>query len=140
MTQRCLKLPWRILVGAVFMIAVSCSGKTPVYRVTGKVMIDGEPAVGAIVTFHAAEGSNSNFPAPHGFAGPDGVFKVTTFKTNDGAPAGKYGVTIYWAKRLSSDDFEVLSPPRYSDPSTSGLTVVVEKRSNELPPFELTKN
>jgi len=140
MVHRLTILLFRSLLRLFVLLAVSCSGKPSVYRVSGKVMCEGQPAAGAVVRFYPAEGANAKYPAPQGIAGQDGSFKITTYKANDGAPAGKYGVSVYWSKHLTSDDYEVLSPPRYMDPATSGFTAVVEKGSNELPPFELTKN
>ncbi len=33
---------------------------------------------------------------PHGRVGPDGRFTLTTYQPGDGAPTGKYNVTVVW--------------------------------------------
>jgi hypothetical protein len=112
-----------------------------VYRVTGQVLFQGHPAAGAIVQFHPQDMADKNPLVPQGQVGSDGTFKLTTFKHDDGAPAGRYAVTVFWAlPSKGGDNFDkVLVPERYLNPATSGLTADVPMGATDLPPFQLTK-
>ena len=139
--QRPTKLLYRGLMGSVLLLGASCSGQRTVYPVSGKVLYEGKPAAGAVVKFYAEEALEPKFVAPQAIAGDDGSFRLTTYKAEDGAPAGKYAVTVFWAKRSKGGDEydKLLVPPRYLSPETSRLTAVVEEKATELQPFQLTK-
>jgi hypothetical protein len=110
--------------------------------VTGRVLVDGKPAVGAFVQFHP-EGKNSP-PWPSARVKDDGTFQLTTLLPGEktarpGAPPGRYAVTVLLrsaSPRGDSDEQDLL-PTRYQDPTTSQLTAVVLDDTTELPPFEL---
>ena len=84
---------------------------------------------------------------PAAETGLDGKFKLTTFETYDGAPAGQYNVMVRWGPRPQSAAGEARPergkrPPdrlrgRYMNPQTSGLTATVEEQATEVPAFEL---
>jgi hypothetical protein len=78
---------------------------------------------------------------PQGQVGTDGTFKLTTYKHDDGAPPGRYAVSVFWAvSSKGGDNFDkILVPERYTNPSTSGLTAEVPPRATDLSPFQLTK-
>jgi hypothetical protein len=73
--------------------------------------------------------------------GTDGRFRLTTYAQDDGAPPGRYAVTVFWAvPAKGGDNFDrFLVHQRYLTPATSGLTADVPERATELPPFLLTK-
>jgi hypothetical protein len=118
------------------------------YPVTGTVMVDGQPAEGAMLIFVPGEGSEEFLrQRPAGQTTADGKFQMTTFEANDGAPAGQYKVMIRWmganpqAVSQPRDD-RARGPAdrlrgRYFNPETSGLTATVNEEATELPPFEL---
>jgi hypothetical protein len=135
------RLALRCLLATALLLAVSCSGRKTVYPVTGKVFFENQPAVGATVLFHPQEKSEENPVGPVGRVGEDGTFRLTTYSQEDGAPAGRYTVTIFWGKpSKGGDDFDkILVPARYLTPTTSGLTAEVPEQATELPPFYLTK-
>jgi hypothetical protein len=112
-----------------------------VYPVTGQVLFEGRPAAGAVVQFHPLDQSDKDAPVPVGQVGPDGRFRLTTYVHDDGAPHGRYAVTVFWAvPAKGGDDFDrILVPRRFLNPVTSGLTAEVPERAVELPPFLLTK-
>jgi hypothetical protein len=73
------------------VLAAGCSDSAGLVSVSGVVKLDGKPLAGATVMFNPkAAGAR---PAI-GVTGQDGVFRLTTFKSNDGAPRGEYQVTI----------------------------------------------
>jgi hypothetical protein len=135
-----LRLPGRVAVFGVLLLAVSCSGRKSVYPVTGKVLFEGRPAVGARVQFHA-ENEAEHTLIPSGEVGADGTFRLTSYTSNDGAPTGRYAVTVFWgAASKGGDDYDrILVPERYLKPATSGLSAEVPDHEIELEPFRLTK-
>jgi hypothetical protein len=130
------------------LVLASCSGRPKLQKVSGKVLVDGEPAQGAIVTLHPIDEVNANAKIlPTGVVGLDGVFQLTTYKDGDGAPQGKYQVTISWTKTEKELDPEsdergevLMIPTRYTVASKSGLTAEVSGSTTELKPFQLTAN
>jgi hypothetical protein len=130
----------RLVVVGVVLACAACGGpvRKPTYRVTGKVLFEGRPAVNATVILHPEDKSKE---VPRGVVGADGSFQLTTYKYLDGAPAGRYGVTIIWTEKTGGgDDADVkdLLPARYGDPTTSGYTVEVRQEATNFPTFELT--
>jgi hypothetical protein len=135
------------LAAALLLAAGACSGggERPVYPVRGKVFAKGgKPAHRAIVWLHpeAKSTSESKSQLPHGVVEQDGSFQLSTYGKDDGAPPGRYRVTVIWTApgKFSGDDTgKSLLPARYSNPQLSGLPVVeIKEGPNELPPFELT--
>src|SRR5262245_11865951 len=84
----------------VLLVAVAgCSSgseRVPVFPVRGQVFYQSKPAVGAVVILNPQDASlGERLPMrPNGKVEADGSFQITTYETNDGAPAGEYKVTI----------------------------------------------
>lgn len=77
------------LLSVVSLLAASgCSAYSPV---EGTVLLDGKPLAGATVTLIPARHAGK---AASGVTNQDGVFRVTTDQTEDGAPRGEYRVII----------------------------------------------
>lgn len=140
---------WMLLF-ATLPIVVGCSASSTsepisLNPVRGQILVNGKPAVGAIVNFYATSGDAVNVQ-PHAVAGADGSFVLSTYKPDDGAPVGDYQVSVLW--RVNPDGTPV--PPhddesqvpdrlkdRYSDPTKSGLTAKVVAGENTLTPYNL---
>jgi hypothetical protein len=114
------------------------------YPVNGKVLVNGEPAVGATVTF-VRKGSPDPLkePTPQGVVGEDGTFTLSG-PGGDGALPGEYAVLVEWKEGAGTKRGRApaLNAPdrlkkKYLDPSKPLLTATVEAKSNTLPPFEL---
>ncbi len=130
-----------LLVG---LLATACSSETKLYPVSGKVTVKGQPAVGALVIFFP-EGSSGTNPST-GVCGEDGTFTLTT-GTGEGAPAGKYIVTISWPDPkvkvteqqkmmgLGGDAPDLLKEAYSKD--RSPLKAEVKPEKNTLEPFAL---
>jgi hypothetical protein len=123
------------------LAAVSCSRTKPGYQVQGKVLFEGKPAAGALVTLHPLDQEAKLAIRPRGVADEDGNFKIGTNRPDDGAPPGAYAVTFHWSEKPGGGDQEgkSLLPPRYLNPETSGISVQVLKGKNVLEPFELRR-
>jgi hypothetical protein len=123
------------------LVSASCSGHKRVYRVSGKVLFEGKPAVNGFVHFHPLDHSQTDPLVPQGQIGADGSFRLTSFKFEDGAPAGRYAVTVFWgAPSKGGDNYDrILVPGRYLKPETSGLTADIPAQATELQPFLLKR-
>jgi hypothetical protein len=135
-------------------LAAGCgaSDREPVFPARGQVFFGGKPVPHAQVTLHPLvrqpqAGSDNESPRPHGTAGTDGRFTLTTYQSGDGAPAGEYGVTVEcWLTTARAGMGEGNSPPptnrlpaRYSRITTSGLRVRIEPGDNQIPTIKLSR-
>ncbi len=113
----------------------------PVYPTTGKVFYLGTPAEWARVTLVSLDGRDPKKPKPGGQVGSDGSFRLSTYASYDGAPAGRYAVTIVYPSPARKENDENVGPDllqgRYADPKTTPLTVQIKKGTNHLEPFNL---
>jgi hypothetical protein len=85
----------------VVSLALSgCGGQRSAIPVTCQVKDkEGKPAVGAFLVFHAlagGEGLPANKPTATVEDKDSGICKPTTWKPEDGLPAGDYAVTVLW--------------------------------------------
>jgi hypothetical protein len=135
-TRYARKLAW--CLGA--LLCTSCgNGRVPVYPVTGKVLMGGKPLPRATLVFHPTGDSPLH---PVGTVDDDGSFQLTTYDQGDGAPAGKYQVTVEWRRLATINDDRPPAnslPARYARPDSSGLLATIAPGENVLPPFELTR-
>jgi hypothetical protein len=95
----------------VLALALSTTGCGPtLHSVTGKVMVNNKPAVGALVMLFPEGGKETKYNAPSGTVGEDGTFTLST-GGSPGAPAGKYVVTIIWLEQSSGPGAEEKANP-----------------------------
>jgi hypothetical protein len=133
------------LLLAGVLLSMSCSSKDQrpeLFPVQGQLFLERKPAHNAIVWFHPAIASGKGCPRPHATVKEDGSFEVGTLKSNDGAPAGRYKLTVIWRAPAKSGDEDGASliPLRYMEPEKSGLPVVeVAAGPTTLPPINLSK-
>ena len=107
------------------------------YPARGQVFFDGKPAKGARVVFHPVGAPDPRAILPQAQVADDGTFVLSTYNFEDGAPQGSYSVTVV---KMQGNGPVNLLLSRYENPATSGLEVQIEKRDNELPPFNLNKD
>jgi hypothetical protein len=126
-------------MGAVALSCASCGHRREkVYPVQGKVFVDGKPATGAVVFFHPESQIFTKGDQPHGVVDGEGVFHLTTYKPKDGAPSGKYKITVFWEKKPEHGDCgEIVPLEAYADPAASPLNAEVPKATTVLEPFYL---
>jgi hypothetical protein len=144
------------LAGALglLLLVTGCGPKDPpmvrdtVNKVTGRILIDGEPEPTVAVRLTRiggpdASAGTSKMLTPGGFTDNDGKFSIGTYEggaDGDGAPDGKYAITIQWGQvnllggRYEGDLFN----GKYADPDKSEFTVEVKGGPVEIPTIELT--
>jgi hypothetical protein len=131
------------LCGLAVLSLASCSqgGRKSVYSASGKVFFRGQPAQGALVTLIPLEDDDSGTPRPGAQVKKDGSFRLSTYRSYDGAPAGSYAVAIVYRSPIRKVDDENAGPDllqgKYSDPKKTPLRVVIQEGPNELTPFDL---
>lgn len=101
---------------SLIVVSLSLSGcgsapeskREPVYPVSGKVTYKGQPVADADVVFFCKEKNISSFAKTN----EEGKFKLTTFASFDGAPAGKHIVTVskLSAATSTAKDVDVTDP------------------------------
>ena len=130
-----------LVLGMVLTICCGCQheNQIPLYAVQGQVYVDSQPAEGALVVLHALHDNPTNAPQPRGFVDKNAHYQLSTRSRHDGAPAGKYAVTVLWRKQSDEDDpGELLVPRHYLDPKKSGLHAPIVAGNNTLKAFHLT--
>jgi hypothetical protein len=131
-------------VAMLGLVLAGCRDANPdrpqTYSVSGHVLYDGRPAAGARVQLNAVGGALTFAKlCPHGEVGADGSFRLTTFNTGDGAPAGTYALTLTWpsppqpGREEGPDRFK----GRYADPRKPLRQVQVVAAENVLEPIVL---
>jgi len=130
--------------------------RPPVFKVTGKVTLQGKPVPNADVTFIHKESNRAAF----GKTNAEGEYKLTTFNANDGAVAGKHDISVvdippvastpaiasvdsaeYQPPKIGEDTMpkpKSSLPQRYADVATSGLFGVVNEDGENVVDLELT--
>jgi hypothetical protein len=98
---------------------------------------DGKPLERATVIFHPTD-SSLKFPKPRGTTDAEGEFQLWTYDTSDGAPVGKYKVTIEQWFRDNPDQAPTnhLSSDLASE-SSSGIEIQLSKGPNVLDPIKV---
>lgn len=127
---------------AVSLTLTGCSQskKVPTFPVAGKVLIGGKPVAHAIVVLHP-DGAEQNADRPRATTNADGSFTIQTTDGQEGAPAGRYRITVeQWLASARADEGPSNRlPAKYAKPESSGLTVTVVAGPNELQPIVLKK-
>ncbi len=108
------------------------------YPVRGQVQQGGKPLAEALVAFYPLDAPPQPFPKPMAHTDGEGRFELMTFVTGDGAPPGRYAITVELrAPRQVGEeivrDGPSLLPARYARPETSGLNAEVVAGENEIP-------
>jgi hypothetical protein len=143
-TRRQTLCVFAVIAGAV-ATGTACDRSGANYvRVRGRVLVDGQPAEGAKVTFVAR---NGGVGIPSGKVEADGAFRLWTFDpdtgiSHEGAPVGEYTVLATWVPDPTAETLEGGAADklgnRYRDPRTSELRAEIREDTKELPEFRLT--
>jgi len=117
--------------------------KYEVYPVEGQVIWKGKPLADAHIEFFPKGWSLRPYShTPLGVTGPDGRFQLSSYGEGDGAPLGKYIITVVCQDPQAKKGKQMFStanllPKQYADPKTSGLEVEIVEGKNVVPPLDL---
>ncbi|MBS0262964.1 MAG: hypothetical protein JSS02_13550 [Planctomycetes bacterium] len=131
-----------LLVACGLEIGCSQADGPACHPTYGTVTLDGSPLAEAMIVLHPLDADADNSPRPLAYANSEGYFELTTIRPGDGAPAGKYAITVE-LRELKPDGDEMvrdgqnLLPDRYRDPKTSGFRCTVVPGENELSPLDV---
>jgi hypothetical protein len=138
-----------LICGALVTAFAGCgssqgSDRVPVFPATGRLVYDGRPLAGAFVVLHPRGVEQSHrAPRPHAQVSTDGSFSLTSYETDDGAPAGDYAVTVELRPLVNrGGDITAgpnILPPKYSRAETTPVTVQIAERRNDLPEIQIRK-
>jgi hypothetical protein len=128
----------------VLCSTAACTPSIPrrpeVYPASGELFVNGRPAANAIVELRVPGNLLKDHWRPHAIVEEDGSFRLTTFKTDDGAPAGDYALTVGWPspprKRFDSDGPDRFNG-RYADPRRPVRQVRIAAGTNALGRIDL---
>ena len=143
----CRRPEWQIVACLALLLSVGCSrhyedkfsrARPPVFKTTGRVTWNGEPAAGALVTLQ----SQSHNLAASGKTDAKGQFTLTTWRSGDGAVAGEHAVSIenVVIPGYTPDGFPIeinVMPQTYQDPKTSGLNATIKTTGPNVLSFEV---
>jgi hypothetical protein len=128
----------RIAAAAALLACAACGGPPPpdpnrkaTFPVSGKVLVGDRPLARAVVTFHPLDDAKG--ARAYARTDAEGAFSLSTYEIGDGAPAGRYAVSVL----QDADAAAAPASAAYANPKTSGLIVEVKPETNELPPFHL---
>lgn len=115
------------------MVLAGCGDDRPErVPVAGRVLIDGQPLEHGFVRFIAPQDRPSVAEL-----GPDGRFALSCFARKDRSVVGTHTVTVTGVEPLTPQSQKWHAPKEYSDPATSGLTVIIDGPTNDVT-LELT--
>lgn len=127
---------------SVFVCSCGKSDRLPVYPTSGTVLQGDKPAIGAIVILHPEGEARPGLIKPRGKVGPDGVFHLTTYESGDGAPDGKYIVTLYWPAPRPPDAPDLDDGPcrlkgRFLNPASPLTHLTIPNEKSQLAPLQI---
>jgi hypothetical protein len=150
-----------LAASAAFVVLIATTGcgkgRLDVSPVRGKVTYNGHGVPNSTVIFFPVDASDERAAKmrPSADADGSGQFEIKTYVTGDGAPPGKYRVSIIApmgppptsSKDRKADEVvatggaAVNVPPaivkKYANVDTAGIEVEVQEGQNDLEPFEL---
>ena len=122
-----MSLPGLLLTGFIAALFVGCSGSGEGTQPVGGTVtyVDGAPVAGGTILFIDADRNSSSV----GYIQQDGTYRLGTFEETDGAPQGKYRVTI-----LGDSEYGQSSPiaSQYGDREKSPLEAEVTRGKNTI--------
>lgn len=122
----------------------------PTHPVKGQLTLEGHPVAGAEIWLVPQDSNEAVKNAkrtirPYAKTQADGTFTITSYYTDDGAPAGDYAIMVLGPGSSDNADEHDDTPPvkgkgrrpraiptKYGSPTTSGLSFTVQNGPNEL--------
>src|SRR5262245_37962723 len=93
MSQRSDRAFGSIFLAVTSALCFGCGSSDLPVPVSGKVTVDGVPVGNAGIVFHPKDGKGRPASAE---TADDGTYRLTTFKSGDGALKGEYQVSLVW--------------------------------------------
>ncbi|WP_437200851.1 hypothetical protein [Planctomicrobium sp. SH664] len=117
------------LLVALLFVAGCGSQLPPMGQVSGKVLLDGTPlSTGSVLFIPEAAGQYA-----FGTVQKDGTYTLTTFVNGDGALVGRHKIIVSAVKETKEGEPVIpLTPSKYSNENTSGLTAQVLEGVNQV--------
>jgi len=134
-----------LFVAVLTLLSTSCSSSESLHPVQGKVLHNGNPLPGALVTLHLKSGGDLKTIPSTGLSKEDGTFTIMT-GDKTGAPAGEYVVTIICSEIvkpqpgvISTAEPESVDRLKgaYANKDNSKIVVQIKSGPNQLEPFDL---
>jgi hypothetical protein len=126
-------------IGALLSLCTSAGcgqgDRLDVYPVEGKLFVSGMPADNASICFYPCDPTQQRIPVA--ITAPDGTFRLTTLRSGDGAPEGRYDVTVMWPDYSIPRD-ECVDPLhdrlklQYADRNKTELHATIRPGKNEV--------
>lgn len=119
---------------AGLLLAAGCGSSAS--TVTGVVTLDGQPLTTGTVTFTPLAGGG---PPAYGTIGPGGRYSLSV-GSEVGLPPGEYGAGVVATEEVKNWDIskgaepppKLVTPAKYRDGKTSGLTFTVQPGANSI--------
>jgi hypothetical protein len=132
---------------AACLVALAGCGGQPgpaCFPVRGSLVCDQKPLAEALVVFHPVEQADVPLPKPVGYSDAAGQFQLTTVAAGDGAPAGRYRITVELRgpRKIGEEivrDGPNLLAARYANPETSTLECEVVAGENVVGPLKVER-
>ncbi len=133
-----------VLFSSLMIAFVGCGDSGNLTQVTGEVTVDGQPASGAVVLFHADDPVQ---PTASGVADDSGKFTLVSAQKPGIAP-GEYTVTVAWPDPSheptkseimmgTAETGADLLKGKYASKERTTLSAEITPSTDTLPPFEL---
>lgn len=106
------------------------SGRPKLVKVSGQVFIDGQPLAAGVPGFIQVVPEGTR-PATGNIDPQTGRFSLTTFEPDDGCVPGTHKVAIILRAMVGTESVSLIDE-KYADPSSSGLTITVDKPTDAL--------
>lgn len=111
------------------------------YPVRGSLIWQGKPVANAVVSLFPEDPAVPDSVRPRAKTADDGSFEVWTYQPGDGAPAGRYKLTVVREAVDVVRDVVVVKPNdlpgKFSRLETTDLQVEIQAAATELPPITL---
>lgn len=103
---------------------------------SGLLILNGKPLPAASIMLHPESTYDGSFVTPAAKTDADGAFRLRTASVRDGAPVGKYAVTVRLFRPTIDGESLVdgpnLLPEQYASPKTTPLSVEILPGSNRF--------
>lgn len=127
-------------IALLMVLASGCGGEDDgleKYPVRGRVLVNGQPAEMMAVTFNNTDPkAPGNAARPVAVTDSEGRFALSTNADKDGAVAGEYLATFFWASENGPSAYDRLGG-RFANVARSDHRFRVEKKENDLEPINL---